>query len=310
MADRSDGPPEPEPRYTFLLIPEGGRGGVVERTWTVRRIKLVLRAGGGLLALLVLGAGVQVATLSRVLRHDGLVAENERLKAELDATQGELAELDPLIQRVRAYDETLRTLAAQGALPGTGPLDAQSQAERDAWLRGVVGEAGAPDDDALDAEALFAELRGLDLATLDENLARLQQAHEAMPQLWPVDGPVNSAFGWRRDPFGRRWKFHGGLDIGADYGTPILATGAGVVSFAGWHAGNGKMIELDHGSGIVTRYSHASSLLVNEGDEIFAGETIALVGSSGRSTGAHLHYELFLEGERVDPAVYLPEPDL
>lgn len=307
MPDRRGSSPEPEPRYTFLVIPEGGRGGVIERTWSRRRLQGVLGLAGGLVALLALGAIVQVATLSRVLRHDALVAENARLVAELDATQGQLAELDPLVQRVRAYDEVLRKLAAQGAFPGTGPLDEASAAEREAWLNGVAGDA--PAEPEVDAETLFAELRGLDLDTLELNLQHLQQSREAMPQLWPVDGPVNSGFGWRRDPFGRRWKFHGGLDIGADYGTPILATGAGVVSFSGWHSGNGRMVELDHGDGIVSRYSHASSLLVSEGDEVFAGETIALVGSSGRSTGAHLHYELFLDGERVDPSMYLPDPD-
>ncbi len=295
-----------EPRYTFLLIPEDGRGAVLERTWTRRRLSSAAIGAGTLLGLLSLAAVLQVVTLPRVLVHDDVLAENASLRAEVDDTRAQLAELDPLIQRVRAYDEQLRSLASKGALPGFGPLDEASMAERDAWISGVVG--GTPAEDTLlDVGPLTQELLAIDLDALDENLARLQQASEAMPQLWPVEGYVSSNFGWRRDPFGRRrWKLHSGLDIAADYGTPILTTGAGVVTFAGWHSGHGRMIEVDHGQEVVTRYCHASQLLVSVGDELLAGETVALVGSSGMSTGAHLHYELFLDGERVDPLPYLP----
>ncbi len=305
MSKRPDGDPA-EPRYTFLLVPEDGRGAVLERTWTRRRVSSAAIGAGTLLGLLCLAAVLQLMTLPRVLVHDDVLAENAALRAEVADTRAQLAELDPLIQRVRAYDDQLRSLAAKGALPGFGPLDAESMAERDAWIQGVVG--GAPAADAPpDVGLLTQELLAIDLDALDENLARLQQANEAMPQLWPVEGYVSSSFGWRRDPFGRRrWKFHGGLDIGADYGTPILTTGAGVITFSGWHSGHGRMIEVDHGQEVVTRYCHASELLVSVGDEVLAGETVALVGSSGMSTGAHLHYELFLDGERVDPLPYLP----
>ncbi|MSQ02822.1 MAG: hypothetical protein EXR71_13180 [Myxococcales bacterium] len=295
-----------EPRYTFLLIPEDGRGVVLERSWTRRRLSSTAIGAATVIGLLGLAAVLQLVTLPRVLVHDDVLAENAALRAEVIDTRAQLAELEPLIQRVRAYDEQLRTLAAKGALPGFGPLDEESMAERDAWIRGVVGGA-SPAESPADLGLLTQELLAIDLDGLDENLARLQQANEAMPQLWPVEGYVSSSFGWRRDPFGRRrWKFHGGLDIGADYGTPILTTGAGVVTYAGWHSGHGRMIEVDHGQEVVTRYCHASQLLASVGDDVLAGDTVALVGSSGMSTGAHLHYELFLAGERVDPLPYLP----
>lgn len=307
MAEERPGTDEPEARYTFLVVPEGGRGRVIERTWSAQTVRNVVGLAAGAVGLLILGAVIQAGTFHRVVAYDRLVSENRRLRVEQGEIAEQLAELDPLIQRVRAYDEQLRDLAAKGALPGVGPLDEAAMAEREDWLRGVVGH-GQPDDEVLDPDALFAELQAIDLAALEDNLGRIQLAQEAMPQLWPVEGPVSSGFGWRRDPFGRRWKFHGGVDIGGDYGAAILATGAGVVTFADWHSGNGRMVEVDHGEGIVTRYSHASQLLVSKGDEVLAGETLALVGSSGRSTGAHLHYELFLDGERVDPLPYLPEP--
>lgn len=295
---------EPERRYTFLLVPEDGRGAVVEYTFTVRKLRMVATAAGSGIALLVLAAIVQVATLSRVLGHDEVVAENLALHAELEAVNTKFAELEPLIERVRAYDEQLRGMAARGALPGMGPLDEEAMAARDAWIRGVVG---TPEGGVLSHEELFAELQAIDLDALDTNLQALQSANEAMPQIWPVEGVITSGFGWRHDPFARsHWKFHGGLDIGAEYGSPILATGAGVVTFADWDSGHGRMVEVDHGHGIVTRYCHASELLVQPGDEVLTGETLALVGSSGMSTGPHLHYELFIDGEKVDPYPYLP----
>lgn len=301
-----DPPPEPERRYTLLLVPEDGRGAVVEHRFSVRQARVVATAAGGFTALLVLAAVVQVATLSRVLGHDEIVAENLAIKAELESTNSKLAELEPLVERVRAYDEQLRGMAARGALPGFGPLDEESMAARDQWIRGVVGD-GAAGSSTLTSEELFAELQRIDFDALDQNLQTLEQASEAMPQLWPVEGVITSGFGWRHDPFARtHWKFHGGLDIGAEYGSPILATGAGVVTFSGWDSGHGRMVEVDHGGGISTRYCHASQLLVQQGNEVLAGETLALVGSSGMSTGPHLHYELFIDGEKVDPYPYLP----
>jgi murein DD-endopeptidase MepM/ murein hydrolase activator NlpD len=285
MAERP-GPdrPRPEVSYTFLVVPDGGRRQPLQHTLSARSLRRVILAASGALGLLVVAALVQVATFSRVREHDGLVRENVALKAEVDSMRRELAELAPVIQRVRAYDEQLRGLAASGSLPG-------------------FVDGAAP----LSRDLIYADLAAIDFESLDENLARLQRASEAMPQLWPVEGQVTSGFGWRRDPFGRaRWKFHGGLDIGTEYGTPILATGAGTVVFSDWHSGHGRMVELDHGGGIATRYCHASQLLVSEGEEVLAGQTVALVGSSGMSTGPHLHYELVVDGERVDPRPYLP----
>ncbi len=301
--------PRPEPHYTFVVVADGGRGQPHQITVTRGRVRAIVATAGAGLGGLVLAAIVQAATFSRVTDHDQLVSQNVQLKAEVESVRRELGELAPLIQRVRAYDEQLRGLAAAGSLPGFGPLDADALAAREAWISGVVG-APRPDSE-LTSAFLFAELAAIDLDALDDNLDRLQRSTESMPQLWPVDGPVTSGFGWRRDPFGRtRWKFHGGLDIGAEYGSAILATGAGTITFAGWHSGHGRMVEVDHGGGIATRYCHASELLVLEGEDVLAGQTVALVGSSGMSTGPHLHYELVLNDERVDPRPYLPTDEL
>ncbi len=142
-----------------------------------------------------------------------------------------------------------------------------------------------------------------------------QQAYEAqaqtsqfafVPRSWPVRGIFTSGFGYRRSPFTRKVSYHDGIDIAAPSGTKILAPADGKVVFSEMRGGYGRMIELDHGFGIRTRYAHNRRLLVKKGDQVKAGDTIATVGSTGRSTGPHLHYEIRIDGISVDPMIYLP----
>lgn len=119
-------------------------------------------------------------------------------------------------------------------------------------------------------------------------------------------GVITSGYGPRR-LFGR--SFHKGVDFGAPTGTPIYATGAGVVSYSGWRTGYGKLVEIDHGNGYVTRYGHASRLLVEVGEQVQANQHIAAVGNTGDSTGPHLHYEVLYQGQHKNPATYLALAD-
>lgn len=121
--------------------------------------------------------------------------------------------------------------------------------------------------------------------------------------LWPVVGTVTSGWGYRT----RFEKFHYGLDIAAPTGTPIKATCAGVVEYAGWKNGYGYCVFLDHGNGLKTAYGHASKLYVKRGQSVEAGETIAAVGSTGFSTGPHVHLEVRINDRLVDPATVLPK---
>lgn len=121
----------------------------------------------------------------------------------------------------------------------------------------------------------------------------------------PVDGVVSSPFGVRRDPLGEGQRFHEGIDIAASPGSPIRAVAAGRVVFSGWVEGYGNLVAIDHGNGTVTRYAHAEANLVSVGEEVMAGQKIALVGSSGRATGPHLHFEVLQGGRPVDPRSFL-----
>lgn len=131
-------------------------------------------------------------------------------------------------------------------------------------------------------------------------------ASSTTPSIWPVQGEITSPFGYRGNPIGGGSGFHEGIDIGVDAGTPVHATAAGKVTEAGWVDGYGNLVEIDHGNGFVTRYGHNSMILVTLGQEVQAGAIISLAGSTGRSTGPHVHYEVRINGSPVNPMSFLP----
>lgn len=125
------------------------------------------------------------------------------------------------------------------------------------------------------------------------------------PTLWPVTGPITGPFGSRQDPFNGEGAFHAGIDISCQYGQPILAPADGTVTYADFYNGYGRLIEVDHGNGIQTRYGHLSGFAVTDGQTVRKGQVIGYVGMSGRSTGAHLHYEVRIHDTPVNPYKYL-----
>jgi murein DD-endopeptidase MepM/ murein hydrolase activator NlpD len=140
---------------------------------------------------------------------------------------------------------------------------------------------------------------GHDLTTADW----LQMA--SAPIVWPVVGPITGPFGERIDPFNGEGAFHRGVDISCAYGDPIVAPADGIVTYSEFMSGYGRTIELDHGHGVTTRYGHLSAFAVVDGQKVRRGAVIGYVGMSGRSTGPHLHYEVWLHGTPVNPAKYL-----
>jgi murein DD-endopeptidase MepM/ murein hydrolase activator NlpD len=160
--------------------------------------------------------------------------------------------------------------------------------------------AGGPvDPDELDAEGPELEklMRSIQAST---NPAYL-------PSIWPHASKINNEYGFRRNPFGgRTYEFHAGMDIDGERGDIVVAPGGGIVREAGYKGGYGNMIEIDHGNGLSTRYGHLSKIDVGVGDTITRGSMIGLVGSTGRSTGPHLHYELRVNDRPVNPRFFLP----
>ncbi len=143
------------------------------------------------------------------------------------------------------------------------------------------------------------------LSSLSETQSKLKQYIDSIPTLWPASGRISSRFGTRSDPFNFSQKVHEGIDIAADYGTTILASATGKVTLSDWYGNYGKCVIIDHGYGLSTLYGHCQTLLVKEGQTVKKGDKIATVGSTGRSTGPHLHFEVRLNGVPVDPLQYL-----
>lgn len=145
-----------------------------------------------------------------------------------------------------------------------------------------------------------------EIETLLLNIERTSSP-QFLPTVWAHSGKINNEFGFRRNPFGgRSYEFHSGLDIDGEKGDLVVAPANGVIIKAGWQGGYGNLIEIDHGNGLTTRYGHLSKVEVQVGDSVQRSQQIGLVGSTGRSTGPHLHYELRLNEKAINPRRFLP----
>jgi murein DD-endopeptidase MepM/ murein hydrolase activator NlpD len=187
-------------------------------------------------------------------------------------------------------------------------------------LRGVFGDLGIDPGTASKASGVggpFVTAKPADASAFERQLHRVQLARTevdalshallTIPVRKPIPGEVemSSGFGVRVDPFLHGAAMHTGIDLRGDEGEPVRATAAGTVTHAGWSGGYGKMVEVDHGNGLVTRYAHLSAVDVQVGDKVRIGQALGKLGSTGRSTGPHLHYETRVEGEPVDPQKFL-----
>ena len=183
-------------------------------------------------------------------------------------------------------------LAEVGVGPGKAPADA-------------VGGPYVPVKMPADNNAFEKQLRRISSAKA--YVEQLNKTVTSVPLRQPLPGELDqsSGFGVRADPFLRRPAMHTGLDFRGDVGDPVRATASGTVSTAGWNGGYGKMVEIEHANGLATRYGHLSQIDVHEGQTIKLGQIIGRIGSTGRSTGPHLHYETRVEGDAVDPTKFL-----
>jgi murein DD-endopeptidase MepM/ murein hydrolase activator NlpD len=263
---------------------------------TIRRIcihKRWLKVAPVLAALLLCAAGYGLFGMYREAIHLRVERENERLRVENERQKQKLEQLE---DRVDAIEDASRRLAEMSGVAE----------ENAAGERGTGGPLVVMDEAAVAAvEARAAQLEA-QLKTYEKALREKSR----IPSIFPVEGEMTDGFGGRRDPFGGySYEFHPGQDIRAERGTPVVASAVGTVSFAGWQSGYGQMVEVSHGGGLTTRYAHLSKIEVTTGQEIARGQLVGRVGSTGRSTGSHLHYEVRINGESVNPLAYLPVQD-
>ncbi len=243
----------------------------------------------------------------RLTEQKEVLEETKRFTSEhLNAMGVRLGLLQAQVMRLNALGERLTSLS--GLNEGEFNFD------------GVPGQGGARepldnlqyDLDNTDLVQMFDNLDGQvarneqELSVLEALIMDRELDSALHPDGWPMlGGWISSKFGLRRDPFSGSREFHKGLDIANKPGAEIKAAAAGVVSFAGNKPIHGFTVEINHGSNYVTRYGHASELLVSTGERVEKGQSIAIIGSTGRSTGLHLHFEIYKDNKRVNPLQYL-----
>ncbi len=292
------------------------------RTLHLRPLQLGLIAAGTLLALLMFSGAVYhfvflkavrdgwpvVSQIVRLVVRDESEQRDRYLRENLDAMAQKVGEMQAKMVQLEAVGERVSGLA------GVKPEELRLPAT--AAPKSVGGGRGGPyvPAQALSMPQLQAFVSRLDtqaeqntdiFTLIESRLLERRLELLLVPSAAPVDGPVGSGFGFRLDPFTGRPALHTGLDFPGDVGTPIHAAAGGVVQSVEVHPQYGQMLEIDHGNDLVTRYAHASRVLVKPGELIKRGQSIALIGSTGRSTGAHLHFEVLLGGVPQNPARFL-----
>ncbi len=313
--------------YTLKVIPHQGET-VRSYSFSIRTLKLWATFLSICTLLLVLGFGYMSYT---VLKED-----SEAIKPANKTTANQQAEIAQLAKEAQSLQKEMERLTErEKTLRRMLEDDTEDDAEKH------TGQGGPSVAAEVSQVRRTLEIVSRGIPTRRENLARLEsklkeQREEAaaqkdaadklartsvpenitdsianniyddiagnIPSGWPTTGEISSPFGWR-------WNgtdFHPGIDIANDTGTPLIATADGVVTAAGWNSGGyGNLVDIDHGDGFFTRYAHASEVIVHEGQYVHRGEVIAYMGSTGFSTGPHVHYEIHVQGETVNPSSYL-----
>ncbi len=222
------------------------------------------------------------------MENDSYREATGQLTSQISALQGAVdeirarAEVDPAASRAMARLPAVVKSRAMGGAPGS------------------VVQAAAADTPLSVLRDLLGAIEDR-LILVRSGVERRQALAAATPSIWPVTGWLSSPYGDRRDPFTGTDDFHPGLDISSPQGSPVHAPADGVVTTAASSGAYGNLVVLDHGFGIVTKYGHLSRFAVEEGDEVKRGDVIGYVGSTGRSTSAHLHYEIWMNGRLTNP---------
>jgi murein DD-endopeptidase MepM/ murein hydrolase activator NlpD len=297
-------------KFTILVIPEG--------THSVKRFSF----HGLILPLLFLtvlcslGLGgywyYQYRSIQSNLPNlQALQTQNQRQEAQINAFARGLTGLKEQVTKLKAFNQRLRAMANIDKKGGPEPLAGVGGPESAVSGPGVRLSSSMHERQISTMQRDMAQLTAEAEAeqALQEELAKFLNERRSIlastPSLWPVRGWVTSGFGFRTSPWTGKRHFHSGIDISTRVGTPIVAPADGIVTFADFEGAYGRMLVVNHGHGLVTRYGHLHAFKVKVGQKIKRGQVIAQVGSTGRSTGSHLHYEVLLAGVPANPRYYI-----
>lgn len=303
----------------IILVPNSQRG--KGRNTTLSHRHLVLIALVVLVALPVLLGVVAYHAQDMLTAHNAdslLSAQRRELAAQrtavAEAKRNAEAHLNALAQRLGQMQAQMMRLNALGSrLTRMAGLDAREfNFAVEAAMGGPERNAAASNPpeltSSLDYLAREIERQQERLSALENLLLDRKLSAAVTPSGWPVQGGwISSGFGARADPFNGHQSYHEGVDIASSLGSPVLAMGDGVVTHSGEKSGYGLLVEVTHESGLITRYAHASAVLVRVGDRVQKGQPVAQVGTTGRSTGPHLHFEVVRNGTSVNPMRYLQQ---
>ena len=285
-------------RYTILVA--NRETGVVRRfTLPLKPVVLTLLALVAIPVLVGLGAkwsaGAEVTSLRQ--SNDALRLENDSYRQATGELAGQIAALQTAVDRhgsdasldpeTRRAIQNLPKALRERAMGGGGNAAANQPENTFGVLRGVLN--------VIDAQ----------ISSVRSAVERRQLLANATPSIWPTTGWLTSDFGGRLDPFTGGRDYHAGLDISADKGKPVRATADGTIGEAGWSGNYGNMVLVSHRFGLSTRYGHLSYVTVARGQTVRRGDLIGYVGSTGRSTSPHLHYEVLLNGQAINPLRFL-----
>jgi murein DD-endopeptidase MepM/ murein hydrolase activator NlpD len=272
---------------------------------------LLLLSGAVYSLVFLKAAREQWPVLSTIVRPfvQGEFAQRDRfMRDNLDAMAKKVGEMQAKLVKLETMSE--RVAGQAGVKPSElRPSDKPTKGAQGGGQGGPFVPLTAPT-----LESLYAAVDKLDQAAdlqadvmtlVESRMLEGRLAQLMLPSMSPVAVPVGSGFGFRSDPFSGRAALHSGLDFPAEMGKPIVAAAGGVVTSTEPNPSYGNQVEVDHGNGLVTRYAHASKVLVRAGDVVKRGQVIAQVGNTGRSTGPHLHFEVLVDGVPQDPARFL-----
>ena len=293
----------------FVMIATGATSRSRVRTFSVR--PLIALAGAAAIGLLASGGAVGFGLAEVALPPMPVAAAAAPEPLALPFTLEQVGAISARLFRLES--EAAQLSRRIGTLNSEVPAAARTPAGRAATSAAEpTGPAGGPllpeRTETSPLGAIDAQLRRVErqIASVASAAAEQSLALMRLPTRMPIAGAeLTSSFGNRTDPFAHTHAFHAGLDFAARAGTPIASAAGGVVAFAGFKPDFGWIVEIDHGNGLATRYAHASELLVSAGQVVMPGDRIAMVGSTGRSTGPHLHFEVLRLGDHVDPKRYL-----
>ncbi len=263
----------------------------------LRRIRVPHQAVYAILALAAFGSFSVFGFVASYARMAWKVANYNALKREADSLRSRYQTLQKSVNEKNDQLASLQLYAKEVTL-----------------AYGIKQRIEGPSDIAAEGKLAptFAEsledynyLRGANALALQSRSSRRLTPIDSQPSIWPIQGRLMGGFGERSDPFSGEGAFHKGVDISAPAGTAVRVTADGIVVFAGFDGGYGRLVVVNHGSGIQTAYAHLSRFFAHVGDEVRRGDVIGAVGTTGRSTGPHLHYEVRIGGGPVNPYRYL-----